>query len=349
MTGEYILGDDPGHPGRGPEPAAGAGGQGGGVRRRWPWPPGRRRRSSPSSPAGPPCRRGARPTLGQPGVLRAVVLGGAGYCLIGLLGVGLGAVVRHTRPPSPCSSAACTSWPSWWPASPPGSCPTCRSPSWPTPSAWSGRRATTRSVPVALGRAGHALPVRRRHPRRRRLAAGQAGRLSGTMPHGQTGQVTPIPPRAAGRGAARPPGCCGAVRPPGPPGAAVLPGRRPLGLCLLPGPVGLRSRPGRGPARPRHDSPGWPRRPPSPRCCCSSCWPPASPAGWARSTAAGRAAARRAGRAAAAAPRPGAVGWLGAGLRDGPGWRAVAYQLLKLPLAVPEAYAAFLWVAGWPT
>jgi hypothetical protein len=36
------------------------------------------------------------PALGQPGVLRAVVLGGAGYCLIGLLGVGLGAVVRHT-------------------------------------------------------------------------------------------------------------------------------------------------------------------------------------------------------------------------------------------------------------
>jgi ABC-2 type transport system permease protein len=36
------------------------------------------------------------PTLGQPGVLRAVVLGGAGYCLIGLLGVGFGAVVRHT-------------------------------------------------------------------------------------------------------------------------------------------------------------------------------------------------------------------------------------------------------------
>jgi ABC-2 type transport system permease protein len=36
------------------------------------------------------------PTLGQPGVLRAVVLGGAGYCLIGLLGVGLGAILRHT-------------------------------------------------------------------------------------------------------------------------------------------------------------------------------------------------------------------------------------------------------------
>jgi ABC-2 type transport system permease protein len=36
------------------------------------------------------------PALGQPGVLRAVVLGGAGYCLIGLLGLGFGAVVRHT-------------------------------------------------------------------------------------------------------------------------------------------------------------------------------------------------------------------------------------------------------------
>ena len=36
------------------------------------------------------------PTLGQPEVLRAVVLGGAGYCLIGLLGLGFGAVVRHT-------------------------------------------------------------------------------------------------------------------------------------------------------------------------------------------------------------------------------------------------------------
>ena len=38
----------------------------------------------------------AGPALGQPGVLRAVVLGCAGYCLIGLLGLGLGTVVRHT-------------------------------------------------------------------------------------------------------------------------------------------------------------------------------------------------------------------------------------------------------------
>jgi ABC-2 type transport system permease protein len=36
------------------------------------------------------------PTLGQPGVLRAVILGGAGYGLIGLLGLGLGAIIRHT-------------------------------------------------------------------------------------------------------------------------------------------------------------------------------------------------------------------------------------------------------------
>jgi hypothetical protein len=38
----------------------------------------------------------AAPTLGLPGVLRAVVLSGAGYCLIGLLGLGLGAIIRHT-------------------------------------------------------------------------------------------------------------------------------------------------------------------------------------------------------------------------------------------------------------
>jgi hypothetical protein len=36
------------------------------------------------------------PALSQPGVLRAVVLSGAGFCLVGLLGVGLGAIIRHT-------------------------------------------------------------------------------------------------------------------------------------------------------------------------------------------------------------------------------------------------------------
>jgi hypothetical protein len=38
----------------------------------------------------------AAPTLGQPGVLRAVVLSGTGLCLIGLLGLGLGALIRHS-------------------------------------------------------------------------------------------------------------------------------------------------------------------------------------------------------------------------------------------------------------
>jgi ABC-2 type transport system permease protein len=36
------------------------------------------------------------PGLGQPGVARAVVLAGIGVCLIGLLGLGIGAIVRHT-------------------------------------------------------------------------------------------------------------------------------------------------------------------------------------------------------------------------------------------------------------
>jgi ABC-2 type transport system permease protein len=36
------------------------------------------------------------PALDEPGVLRAVVLSGAGFCLIGLIGLGLGAIVRHT-------------------------------------------------------------------------------------------------------------------------------------------------------------------------------------------------------------------------------------------------------------
>jgi ABC-2 type transport system permease protein len=38
----------------------------------------------------------AAPTLSQPGVLRAVLLTGASYCLIGLIGLGLGAIIRHT-------------------------------------------------------------------------------------------------------------------------------------------------------------------------------------------------------------------------------------------------------------
>jgi ABC-2 type transport system permease protein len=36
------------------------------------------------------------PTLGQPGVLRAVLMSGTSFCLIGLLGLGLGAIIRHS-------------------------------------------------------------------------------------------------------------------------------------------------------------------------------------------------------------------------------------------------------------
>jgi ABC-2 type transport system permease protein len=38
----------------------------------------------------------AAPALGQPGVLRAVVLSGTSFCLIGLLGLGLGTIIRHS-------------------------------------------------------------------------------------------------------------------------------------------------------------------------------------------------------------------------------------------------------------
>jgi len=37
---------------------------------------------------------------------------------------------------------------------------------------------------------------------------------------------------------------------------------------------------------------------------------------------------------------------LGVGLRDGPGWRALAYTLLKPPIAAVGLYAVFLWAAG---
>ncbi len=38
----------------------------------------------------------AAPTLSDPAVLRAVLLAGTGYCLVGLIGVGLGAIIRNT-------------------------------------------------------------------------------------------------------------------------------------------------------------------------------------------------------------------------------------------------------------
>ncbi len=52
-----------------------------------------------------------------------------------------------------------------------------------------------------------------------------------------------------------------------------------------------------------------------------------------------------------AAPAPvrrssGRLGRLGPGLRDGAGWRAVAYLAVKLPVALLGLYAVFFWAAG---
>jgi signal transduction histidine kinase len=43
---------------------------------------------------------------------------------------------------------------------------------------------------------------------------------------------------------------------------------------------------------------------------------------------------------------PGARVWLGPGLRDGAGWRVMAYLLAKLPVGLIELYAVFLWIGG---
>jgi signal transduction histidine kinase len=63
-----------------------------------------------------------------------------------------------------------------------------------------------------------------------------------------------------------------------------------------------------------------------------------------------RLAARLLGTRVVAPPPPvrgrGRLGWVAAGLGDGPGWRAVAYQAVKLPLAFLEAYAVFCWAGG---
>ncbi|MEU8613937.1 sensor domain-containing protein, partial [Actinoplanes sp. NPDC048791] len=43
---------------------------------------------------------------------------------------------------------------------------------------------------------------------------------------------------------------------------------------------------------------------------------------------------------------PGSRAWPGPGLRDGAGWRVVAYQLVKLPVGLIELYAVFFWIGG---
>ncbi|MET8150797.1 sensor histidine kinase [Actinoplanes sp. NPDC049668] len=46
------------------------------------------------------------------------------------------------------------------------------------------------------------------------------------------------------------------------------------------------------------------------------------------------------------APPPRPSRRIGAVVSDGPGWRALGYGLLKVPLAIPEGYGAFCWVFG---
>jgi signal transduction histidine kinase len=43
---------------------------------------------------------------------------------------------------------------------------------------------------------------------------------------------------------------------------------------------------------------------------------------------------------------PGGRAWLGPGLRDGAGWRVMAYLLAKLPVGLIELYAVSLWIGG---
>ena len=54
----------------------------------------------------------------------------------------------------------------------------------------------------------------------------------------------------------------------------------------------------------------------------------------------------RAGAPPPARRRPGGLIRRGPGLRDGAGWRVVAYQTVKLPVGLIELYAAFFWIGG---
>nr|BFE74278.1 sensor domain-containing protein [Actinoplanes digitatis] len=71
----------------------------------------------------------------------------------------------------------------------------------------------------------------------------------------------------------------------------------------------------------------------------------AAPAGRALGAAQRRLADRLLGvRVDAPPPRPSRR--IGAVVSDGPGWRALGYGLLKVPLAIPEGYGAFCYVFG---
>ena len=110
----------------------------------------------------------ASPALSHPSVLRAVALAGAGYCLIGLLGVGLGAIIRHT----PAAVAVLVG----------GVYVAGNRTRWAFEIGWELRagqhrrqlplhHAEVASRLVAVGGARDAVPVRRPRPRHRRVAS----------------------------------------------------------------------------------------------------------------------------------------------------------------------------------
>ena len=313
--------------------AVGAGGRGG------------RRRSSPSSPAAAALPAGSRrPSLGQPGVLRAVVLTGAGFCLIGLIGLGLGAIVRHTagrhrrarrrrvRGRAVHRRASTAPLIGVHADLDRGELAERGPAAWPT---------TQRPLPVAVGRARHALPVRRRS--RWRPAHGcwpggmpeRDGRMSAHGRHGS--RVTSMSALAAvPRCGRRSPGgpatsCCSAW----PASWSAWPSvaRRVVALLV----------PGTGPVE----------------SSVPSLVVAGAAAAAALATGLGRrlgavhrrladTAARRAGPGAAGPPPArGALGRLGAGLARRRRLAGRGVPLLKVPVAVAEGCTpSFLWVAG---
>ena len=104
-------------------------------------------------------------TLGQPGVLRAVLLAGAYLCLIGLIGLGIGAIIRHSAGGDRRSGRPD-------PRAPAGTAPVARLgpalgravPADDDRGELADRHPPAAVRPVTLGRPRHALPVRRRAP-----------------------------------------------------------------------------------------------------------------------------------------------------------------------------------------
>ena len=126
----------------------------------------------------------AAPTLGQPGVLRAVVLSGAAFCLIGLLGLGLGAIIRHSAAAVGVLVAGV-----YVVAQAIGFVAHGAAAYMPHPDLGKlaehdqagdlrHRRGVLPALPVRVGRARRAGPVRRDRTGGRRMAAGPAGRVA---------------------------------------------------------------------------------------------------------------------------------------------------------------------------